>query len=153
MQITDSGLKPQVSDRIFQDTSYRGSAGAHKQSGLRSSNGRRPFKTGLKATKGPTWGTCKLQFKGALSLCTEVLSSSADFHADFHCACPWVVLLRTQPESREPAGLDPADISLWAESQPINNHRKVQRDASLCQVWLWLQNWNCRQTRNYPTPP
>lgn len=104
-----------------------------------------------RSPKVPHEGHVQLQLKGALSLCTEVLFSPADFHTDLHCACPWVVLLRTQPESREPAGLDPADISLSAESQPTNNHRKVQRDASL--VRLWLQNWNCRQIRNYLTPP
>lgn len=97
---------------------------------MEDGHSRQVWRLSLKVAKGPTWGTgihVKLQLKGALSLCTEVLSSSADFHTDFHSACPWVVLLRIQPESRESAGLDPADISLWAESQPTNSHRKVQR--------------------------
>lgn len=82
---------------------------------------RQLWRLSLKVTKGPTWGTgthVKLQLKGALSLCTEVLSPSGDFHTGFHCACPWVVLLRTWSESRETAGPNPADISFRAESPP-----------------------------------
>lgn len=109
------------SEYLPQSLSWSSQAVKAQEAVMEDACSRQLWRLSLQGTRGSTWGTgthVKLQLKGALSLSTEVLSPSGDFPTGFHCAWPWLVLLRTQPESREPAEPDPADISFWAESPP-----------------------------------